>query len=98
MKKTINVQDKLALTLRFLASGESYTSLQYLFKISKQVISNIVPEVCQALIEVLQENIKVRICIFIHFFIIKLYNVFYIYYMSYTHTHWCYFTIYYILY
>jgi flagellin-specific chaperone FliS len=37
-RKAISVQERLVLTLRFLASGELYVSLQYLFKISKQAI------------------------------------------------------------
>ncbi|CAH1995474.1 unnamed protein product [Acanthoscelides obtectus] len=59
MRAAISVQDRLALTVRFLATGDSYTSLQYIFRISKQSISLIVPEVCLAIIEAIKENIRV---------------------------------------
>ena len=49
-RKATSLQERLALTLRFLASCDSYVSLQYLFKISKQAISCIVPEVCVKLL------------------------------------------------
>lgn len=61
MRKSVPVNTRLAITLRFLATGDSYTSLQYTFLISKQLISLIIPEVCQALIEVLKENIEVNL-------------------------------------
>ena len=51
---------KAILTLRFLASGDSYVSLQYLFRISKQAISCIVPEVCEAPVEKLKDYIQAR--------------------------------------
>jgi len=58
-RKAISVQERLALTLCFLASGDSYVSLRYLFRISKQAISCIVPEVCEALVEKLKDYIEV---------------------------------------
>jgi hypothetical protein len=58
-RKIISVQESLALTPRFLANGDSYVSLQHLFRISKQAISCIVPEVCEALVKKLKDYIQV---------------------------------------
>jgi hypothetical protein len=56
-RAAVPVQERLAVTLRFLATGDLYINLQYLFHISKQAISQIVPEVCQVIVEALKENI-----------------------------------------
>ena len=50
---------QINIVVRYLASGESFTSLMYTFKISKQSISAIIPEVCEALINALKTYIKV---------------------------------------
>lgn len=45
MRKAISASERVALTLRFRAPGESFSSLEYQFQISKQAISYIVFEV-----------------------------------------------------
>lgn len=59
MRESIPIQERLAVTLRFFATGDSYASLSYLFKFSKQTVSRCVDEVCQAIIQELQEEVKV---------------------------------------
>lgn len=58
-RPAIPAKIRLAVTLRFLASGDSYESLHFLFKISPQLISEIVLEVCKALVYILRNEIKV---------------------------------------
>ncbi|XP_066983814.1 uncharacterized protein [Macrobrachium rosenbergii] len=40
----------VAITLRFLATGDSYKSLQYAFRVAHNTISCIVPETCRAIV------------------------------------------------
>ncbi|CAH1959144.1 unnamed protein product [Acanthoscelides obtectus] len=49
VKEPITAAEKLALTLRFLATGESYRSLSFGYRISHSAISKIVPKVLAAL-------------------------------------------------
>jgi hypothetical protein len=56
----IPAEERLLVTLQFLAMGDSYISLQYLFKISEQEIGQIIPEVCQTIVEALKDNIELR--------------------------------------
>ncbi|CAH2013881.1 unnamed protein product [Acanthoscelides obtectus] len=49
---------RLAITLRYLATRDSYRSLHYLFKVSTAAISTMVPEVCKAINSVLKNQIK----------------------------------------
>ncbi|KAF9422064.1 hypothetical protein HW555_002085 [Spodoptera exigua] len=58
-RKCVPVSIRLAITLRYLATGDSFASLMFLFKVSKELIARIVPETCKALISVLKENIKI---------------------------------------
>lgn len=52
---------RLGVTLRFLATGDSYTSLMYHLRISKQQLSELIPEVCLALYNRLKNvHLKVR--------------------------------------
>lgn len=59
-RSAIPPHERLAVTLRFLGTGDSYHSLSYTFKISKQIISAIITIVCEAIVSVLQDYIKVR--------------------------------------
>ncbi|KAG8180961.1 hypothetical protein JTE90_024710 [Oedothorax gibbosus] len=51
MRDPISSKERLVVTLRFLASGDSYHSLMYAFRIPVCTISRIVQEVCAALYE-----------------------------------------------
>nr|CAH7762571.1 unnamed protein product [Callosobruchus chinensis] len=57
-RKCVPAAIRLAITLRYLATGDSFANLMYLFNVSKELIARIVPEVCKALIGVLNENIQ----------------------------------------
>uniref|UniRef100_A0A182RZA6 Transposase Helix-turn-helix domain-containing protein n=1 Tax=Anopheles funestus TaxID=62324 RepID=A0A182RZA6_ANOFN len=58
MRLSITPRERLLITLRFLATGETYSSLSFLFRVGDSTISNIVPEVCECLIQVLQDYVK----------------------------------------
>ena len=45
----ISVGEKLALTIRYLATGESYSSLSGQFRVFRSAISKFLPEVCTAI-------------------------------------------------
>ena len=48
---------KLALTLRYLATGDSYQSMQYNFRVADNTIALFIPEVCKAIIDEYQEEV-----------------------------------------
>ena len=61
-KKTANCRKplspglKLAITLRYLATGDSYKSLAYGFRVAPNTIVSVVPEVCQAIYDYYHET------------------------------------------
>jgi hypothetical protein len=61
MRSAILITTILAITLRFVATGDSYRTLMYLFKVHFSSICCIVMEVCEALIDSLKEFIKVKV-------------------------------------
>jgi hypothetical protein len=59
LRNAISPHIRLAITLRYLSTGDSYASLSYTFRVSKQLIRKIVPEVCKELIKKLKIFVKV---------------------------------------
>lgn len=49
MRKSITPEVRLAICLRYLASGDSFRSLMLLFKVAHNTISGIVSTTCQAI-------------------------------------------------
>lgn len=56
MREAITPQERLAATLRFLATARSYEDLKYSNIISPQTVSYNIPETCQAIYEVLRRD------------------------------------------
>ena len=56
MRQPISPEEKLAVTLRFLATGESYKSLMYQFRIHSSTISLFIPKVCEAIYQALEDE------------------------------------------
>ena len=52
----IPAEERLGITLQYLATGEIYESLMYQFKIHRTIISQIIQEVCNAIYKVLQPD------------------------------------------
>lgn len=56
MRASINSEEHLVATLRFLATGRSYEDLKFSTRISAPSLSSIIPETCEAIYEVLKTN------------------------------------------
>jgi hypothetical protein len=61
MRNAIPAQLKLQVALRYVASGDTLTSLQYLYRVPKNTISSFLPEVLDAIYCGLKEFIEVTI-------------------------------------
>ena len=55
MRDLLNPGLKLVVTLRHMASGDSYPTMQYAFGVARWTINMFVPEVCEAIIRVYRE-------------------------------------------
>ncbi|XP_030208666.1 protein ANTAGONIST OF LIKE HETEROCHROMATIN PROTEIN 1-like isoform X2 [Gadus morhua] len=56
MRRAISARQRLSVTLRFLATGESFRSLSFQYRIGRSTVGLIVMETCEALYNVLKED------------------------------------------
>lgn len=64
MRQAISPKMKLQITLRYLATGDSFSTLAALYRVPKNTISNFLKEVCIAIYEALEQFINVSINLF----------------------------------
>ena len=56
LREPISPAERLPLTIRFLASGSSLTSMSFTYRVGRTTVSNIIRETCCALWEALHEK------------------------------------------
>ena len=59
LRDAIRARVKVEVTLNFLVTGNSYRTVQHLFRVAKPSVSKLVPDVCEAIFEALKDFIKV---------------------------------------
>lgn len=59
MRSALPARLKLQIALRYLATGDSFASLQYMYRVPKCTISKFIPQVCNAIFEALKDYVKV---------------------------------------
>jgi hypothetical protein len=60
MRECIPADMKLQITLRYLAAGDSFGSLEALYRVPRSTVSKFLPEVLDAIYLSLEDFIKVR--------------------------------------
>lgn len=65
-RAALPAETKLALTLRYLATGDNRATLSALYRVPKNTFSVFFPEVCKAIYDVLADYIKVRTSPLLH--------------------------------
>ena len=56
LREPISAAERLTLTLRFLASGNSQQSMSFSYRVGRQTVSSIIKETCRAIWQVLNEK------------------------------------------
>ena len=56
MRKPISPEEKIAITLRFLGTGEIFHSLMYQYGVHGVIIGEFVPEVCNTIYQRLKDK------------------------------------------
>lgn len=56
MRKALTPTERLAITLRYLATGDSYKSMRFGFRVAHNTISVLIPETCEAIIQAFGED------------------------------------------
>lgn len=73
LREAISAKHRLIITLRLLATGESFRSLRYTFRIGQSTISNIIPEVCETIYKNLKDIYLKVFCLIIIFVMFYIY-------------------------
>lgn len=57
MRQAISSRDRLSVTLRYLATGNSFQDLSYAVRIAPNKLSQLIPETLKAIVEVLEDKV-----------------------------------------
>lgn len=61
MREVISIRQRISLSLRYLATGNTFEDLKFITAISPQSIGRIVIDTCEAIIHCFKNYIQVRI-------------------------------------